>query len=202
MRILRLAAALLAVALPSAAAAQSPDSVFLRPGDMIHLAVWRQAEFTGDFRVTPEGTIEHPLLSEVSVVGVPRSVIRDRLRAVLLRYDRDPSFVFDFLYRVGVGGEVRVPNLYNLPPETTLAQAVAAAGGANEFGRLDQVHVLREGREIVVNLQNPDPSVAEMRIHSGDQLRVPRRLSVFRDWIAPVSAVLGAIAAGITVFRR
>jgi polysaccharide export outer membrane protein len=192
-----------ALAAPRAVAAQTPaDSLFLRPGDGIHLIVWRQPEFTGDFHVGPDGMIEHPLLNGVSVVGVPRSVVRDRIRAALAQYERDPSFVFDFLYRVAVGGEVRVPNLYTLPPETTLGQAVAAAGGASEFGRLDRVRLLRDGRLMVVNLQNPDPATAELRIHSGDQLTVPRRLSVFRDWIAPVSAVLGAIAAGITVLRH
>jgi polysaccharide export outer membrane protein len=199
----------LAGALPGRAAAQSPapaaapgDTAYLRPGDAIRLAVWRQPDFSGDFPVGPEGTIQHPLLNDVVVVGAPRSVIRDRLRQALSRYERDPSFVFDFLYRVSVAGEVRQPNLYPLPPETTIGQAIAAAGGATEAGRLDHVVLTRDGREMVLNLQSADPAVAELRVHSGDQIRVPRRASILRDYIAPFAAIVGALAASISVFRR
>ena len=191
--------ALLALVPAGRAAAQASDSVFLRPGDVIHLAVFRQPELSGDFAISPEGTIQHPLLTEVSVVGVPRSVIRERLRTAISRFERDPNFVFDFLYRVGVGGEVRLPNLYTLSPETTLGQAVAAAGGTTEFGRLDRVHVIRGGRELIVDLQRPDTGVSEMRIRSGDQIRVARRSNLLRDFLGPFAAIVGAAAAIATV---
>jgi polysaccharide export outer membrane protein len=194
-RLLLLAPLLTALAaLPTRARAQA-DSVFLRPGDLIHLVVFRQADFTGDFTVGPEGTIEHPLLSDVNVVGVPRSVIRERLRTALTRYVRDPDFVFDFLYRVSVGGEVRLPNLLNLSPQTTIAQAVAAAGGATEFGRMDRVRLFRDGREMVINLQSPDENISAMRIHSGDQIRVTRRGNLLRDVLGPFASIVGAVAA-------
>jgi protein involved in polysaccharide export with SLBB domain len=197
-RTLLLLLALLALA-PAGRAAAQADSVFLRPGDVIHLAVFRQPELSGDFAISPEGTIQHPLLADVSVVGVPRSAIRERLRAAISRFERDPNFIFDFLYRVGVGGEVRLPNLYTLSPETTLGQAVAAAGGTTEFGRLDRVHVIRGGREMIVNLQRPDSDVSEMRIRSGDQIRVGRRSNVVRDVVGPFAAVLSAVAAIVTL---
>ena len=194
-RFLLLLSALLAFAPAARGAAQAADSAFLRPGDLVRLSVFRQAEFSGDFPVGPTGTIQHPLLTDVSVVGVSRAVIRDRLREALARYVRDPSFVFDFLYRVTVTGEVRQPNLFNLSPETTLGQAVAAASGVTEYGRLDKVRLLRDGRELVVNLQSPDAAVAEMRVHSGDQIRVTRRANLLRDYLGPFAAIVAAAAA-------
>src|SRR5215218_5111163 len=151
-RLLLLLAVLLPLAHPSRGAAQAADSAYLRPGDLVRLAVFRQPDFSGDFPVSPEGTLQHPLLSGVRVVGVSRASIRERLREALAVYVRDPSFVFDFLYRVSITGEVRLPNLLNLSPETTLGQAVAAAGGVTEFGRLDRVRLVRDGHEMVVNL--------------------------------------------------
>lgn len=198
-RTLLLLLALLALVPAGRAAAQSADSVYLRPGDVIHVAVFRQPELSGDFPISPDGTIQHPLLADVNVVGVPRSTIRERLRAAISRYERDPNFVFGFLYRVGVGGEVRLPNLYTLSPETTLGQAVAAAGGPTEFGRLDRVHVLRGGSDVIVNLMRPDAAVSEMRIRSGDQIRVSRRSNVVRDFVGPFAAVLSAVAAIATL---
>jgi polysaccharide export outer membrane protein len=201
-RLLLLLAALLALAHPARGAAQAAaDSAFLRPGDMVRLVVFRQAELSGDFPVSAEGTLQHPLLAEVRVVGVSRTVIRERLREALSRYARDPSFVFDYLYRVGVTGEVRLPNLLALSPETTLGQAVATAGGANEFGRLDRVRLVRDGREMVLNLQSPDPAVAAMRVRSGDQIRVPRRTSLLRDVLGPFAAIVAAAAATASLIR-
>lgn len=196
----------LATALPSRAAAQTvaaaaADSSTLRPGDAIRIAVFRQPEFSGEFAIGPEGTIQHPLLADVSVVNVPRPVVRDRLRQALSRYERDPNFVFAYLYRIAVGGEVRLPNLYTLPPETTLGQAVAAAGGITEFGRLDRVHLIRDGQDLVVNLQRPDGASAAMHVHSGDQIRVTRRANVLRDVLGPLGAIVGAIAAVGTLTR-
>lgn len=188
------------LALPPRAAAQA-DSAYLRPGDVVHLVVFRQPEFTGDFAVSAEGTLEHPLLADVVVVGASRAVIRERLRTALARYDRDPSFVFELLYRVAVWGEVRAPNLLRLSPETTVVQAIAAAGGATEFARLDHVLVVRDGRETVVNLQSPGAEGAAMAIRSGDQIRVPRRGNVIRDVLGPFASIVGALAAITAVVR-
>lgn len=187
----------LVLALCAAPAAAQDTTAAVRPSDAIRLAVWRQTEFTGEFPIAPDGTILHPLLSEVRVVGRTREQVREQIRQVLLRYENDPQFVFDYLYRVGVTGEVRLPNLYSLPPETTIGQAVAAAGGVAEYGRLDQVRLMRGGREILLDLRNPSPEVAEMRIRSGDQIRVPRRGASWRDYVGLAAGLVAAVASVI-----
>lgn len=197
MRRLLLLALLATCALPAGAAAQAADSAMLRPGDLIRLSVWRQPDFSGEFAVGPEGTVQHPLLADVVVAGVARPVVRERLARALARYERDPSFVFEFLYRVPVGGEVRAPNLYTLTPETTVSQAVAAAGGATELGRMDRVFVLRGASEVVLNLR--DPGQAATRVRSGDQIRVGRRSNVLRDNLGPAAAIIGAAAALVSI---
>lgn len=195
-----LAVVLAALAFPHRARAQAAEPTYLQPGDQIHLVVFRQPEFSGDFMVSAEGTIQHPLLADVSVVDASRSVIRERLRAALGRYDRDPAFVFDFLYRVAVWGEVRQPNLLRLPPQTTLAEAIAAAGGATENAALNRVVLRREGRETRVDLQGGGEG-AGMRIRSGDQIRVLRRTNVLRDVVGPFASMVGAVAAVAAVLR-
>jgi protein involved in polysaccharide export with SLBB domain len=191
---------LFALACAAPAAAQQDTTAAVRPADVVRLVVWRMPEFSGDFPVAADGTVLHPLLTEVRVVGRTRAEVRQQLREVLLRYENDPQFVFDYMYRIAVTGEVRLPNLYSLPPETTLAQAVAAAGGAAEFGRLDDVRLIRGGRETVIDLRNPSPEVAEMRIRSGDQIRLLRRGAGFRDYLgltASIVAAVGSVVAAI-----
>jgi protein involved in polysaccharide export with SLBB domain len=184
-------------------AAQEPPSI--RPGDVVRLAVWRLPEFSGDFTVAPDGTLLHPLLTEVRVVGRTRSEVQRDLREVLLRYENDPQLVFDYLYRVSVTGEVRLPGLYTLPPETTLGQALAAGGGATDLGRLDAVLLLRGGTETVLDLRNPSSEVAEMRIRSGDHLRVARRGAGVRDLLGLAASMVAAVAsvvAALAVLSR
>jgi protein involved in polysaccharide export with SLBB domain len=189
----RLALLLVLFAGSAPSAAQEPTSV--RPGDAVRLLVWRLDEFSGEFAVGPDGTLQHPLLTEVVVVGRTREEVRRQLREVLLRYENDPQLVFDFLYRVAVTGEVRLPGLYHLPPETTLRQALAAAGGVAEHGRLDAVLLLRGAAETVVDLRAPTPEVAEMRVRSGDQLLVVRRSAGWREYFGLGASLVAAMAS-------
>ena len=181
---------------PRAAAAQpSVDTTAsLSPGDRVQIAVWRLPELSGDFAVGSDGTITHPLYHAVRVVGVPLSAIEARLRTVLARLDANPQFVVQPLLRVSVAGEVVRPNVFMLPPETTVAQAVAQAGGATEQGRLDRVRLVRNGRVLVLDLTRPGEGRPELPIRSGDQLVVERRRSVFRDVVAPLGSVIAGIA--------
>jgi protein involved in polysaccharide export with SLBB domain len=191
---------LLALACAVPAAAQTDTTAAVRPADLVRLAVWRMPEFSGEFPVGQDGTIQHPLLTQVRVVGRPRAEVQRQLREVLLRYENDPQFVFDYLYRVAVTGEVRLPNLYSLPPETSIAQAIAAAGGLSEFGRINDVRLIRGGQEMVLDLRDPGSPVMEMRIRSGDQIRVLRRGSSFRDYLgltASIVAAVGSVVAAI-----
>jgi protein involved in polysaccharide export with SLBB domain len=191
---------LLALACAAPAAAQTDTTAAVRPADLVRLSVWRMPEFSGEFPVSPDGTIQHPLLTDVRVVGRPREEVRRQLREVLLRYENDPQFVFDYLYRVAVTGEVRLPNLYSLPPETSIPQAIAAAGGLSEFGRINDVRLVRGGQETVLDLRDPASPVMEMRVRSGDQIRVLRRGSSFRDYLgltASIVAAVGSVVAAI-----
>ena len=190
-------------AVPAAASAQAlipqasvADSASARiaPGDVLRITVWRKPEFSGDFPVAPDGSITHPLYRELKVAGLPFNAVEDVLRNFLSRFEANPSFVVSPLLRVFVGGEVRLPSVYTLPPRTTVAQAVAQAGGATERGRLDQVRVRRQDNVVVVDLTRPDGAVPP-EIHSGDQIIVGRSRSFLRDYLGPASSVIAALAA-------
>jgi polysaccharide export outer membrane protein len=130
----------------TSARAQDPSEITqMNPGDQVRITVWRKPEMSGDFTVGGNGTILHPLYREVSVIGVPLTTVEERLRTYLTRYETNPQFVIQPLVRIVVGGEVRSPNILSVPPETTIAQAVALGGGPTERGRLDRVNVIREG---------------------------------------------------------
>jgi polysaccharide biosynthesis/export protein len=199
------------VLLSDTAIAQSPaantEQVTLAPGDSVRVVVWRKPEMSGDFIVGPDGTITHPLYRAVRVGGVPFSTAETNVRTFLARFEQDPQFVLEPLVRVAVSGEVGRPQVFAVRPETSVADAVAQAGGPNQFGRRDRVRVLRKDlggrqREIFVNLLDPQGATGNIRVHSGDQIVVDRRRSLFRDVFLPALGVLGSAASIYLVIDR
>ena len=174
----------------------------LRPGDAIRISVWRKPEYSGEFTISYEGAITHPFYQQLRVTGMPVSDVRRLIADHLAKFEAQPLFVVEPLLRVTVGGEVNRPGLYTLTPETSVAQAVAAAGGVAELGRPDRVQLFREGRAMQVDLTKPEPGTAQMPIRSGDQIYVARRSAVFREYVLPVVSIAGAAAAIINVVLR
>lgn len=172
-----------------------PSQPTLRAGDALRVSVWRSPEMSGEFTIGVDGTVSHPLYRELNVAGKTMPQIETAFRTLLGRLNATPQFVIEPLVRVSVGGEVRSPNLYTVTPLTTLAQAVALAGGTTERGKLERVRVFRNGTELLVDLKRPEAGLAQQPVESGDQIFVDRRTSVFRDFIAPAGSIVAALAA-------
>jgi polysaccharide export outer membrane protein len=200
-----LTSVVVALTLSSPAVAQTTpgataEQVTLAPGDSVRIVVWRKPEMSGDFIVSPDGTITHPLYRTVRVGGVPFATAEVNVRNFLARFEQDPQFVVEPLVRVAISGEVGRPQVFALRPETSISEAVAQAGGPNQYGRRDRVRVLRKEpsgrqREFFVSLLDPEASSAMLKVHSGDQIVVDRRRSFFRDIFLPGLQVLGSAAS-------
>ena len=148
------------------------------------------------------GTIIHPLYREVQVTGVPLSTVEDRLRTFLARYEQSPQFVIQPLVRIVIAGEARTPNVYSVPPETTIAQAIALAGGPTERGLLSDVKVIRDRQEIKMDISRPDSDAGVLQIRSGDQIIIGRRGRSALDYVAPISGTIAAIAGIVGILIR
>lgn len=202
---LRVLAGLLPLALPTPLRAQStvPDMpAALAPGDIVRITVWRRPEFSGDYVVAPDSGITHPLMRDVKVAGVPFATVDQRLRAFLARFDANPAFVVSPLLRVFVGGEVRAPNVYNVPPGSTVTQLIALAGGPTERGNLERVMVTRAQQRETFDLTMANAPGATREVRSGDQVVVARRRNVLTEIIVPAASMIGAAAAILNIFLR
>lgn len=182
----------------AAQASSTADTVVLRPGDGIRLTVWRRPELSGDFAIASDGTIRHPLLRNVVAAGLPFDRVEQRLREYLRQFDTNPQLVAEPLFRVAVSGEVRQPNLFLLPPEATLTQAVAQAG-PTELARLDRIVLIRGSERRTISLVDPEDPWARAPVRSGDQLIVPRRRPFVETYLGPVAGVLSAVFNLVTL---
>jgi len=179
----------------------------LNPGDSVRIVVWRKPEFSGDFVVAPDGSITHPLYRAVRVGGVPFSAAEANVRRFLTGFEENPQFVMEPLIRVAVSGEVNRPSVFAIRPETTIGEALARAGGANQFGARNRVRVLRFGaagqqEQLTLNLISSSSTDWGVPVRSGDQIIVDRKKSFTRDILLPALGIFGSIASvGLLIDR-
>lgn len=181
---------------------QEPAPQGLRPGDQIRISVWKAPELSGDFTISSDGTILHPLYREVQVTGLTMPAVEERIRTFLQRYQTTPQFVVQGLVKIVVGGEVRAPNVYSVPPETTVAQAIATAGGPTERGSLQKVKVIRDRQEIRLDLTRFDSEATLIQIRSGDQVLLGRASTPAVTYITPIASGVAAVAAILSIVLR
>jgi polysaccharide biosynthesis/export protein len=188
---------------PDAPRSSDPDGAgLLRPGDAVRITVWRKPEISGEYLITSDGVIADPFYMDVAAAALPLPELVDRIRAHVARFETAPRVLVEPLYRIAISGEVRQPNLYSLPPSTTVEQAVLMAGGLTERARANRVLLVRDDRKIEVDLTRYAEGVAATPIRSADQIVVPRKVSVLRDYVAPASSIVAASFSIINVWLR
>ena len=161
----------------------------LRPGDLIRLRIWREADMSGDFPVNEEGVAVLPRIGRTRVVGEPPAQLEARLIREYERYLNHSSIEVRLLRRIQVLGAVRTPGLHPVDATMTVSDVLALAGGTTTQGDPDRIELVRGGTRISARL-SADTPIAASPIQSGDQIFVPER-----NWLSRNSAVF---AAGLT----
>jgi polysaccharide export outer membrane protein len=186
----------------ASARAQTTSPQGLGPGDQVRIIVYKGEEFSGLFTIAADGTIVHPLFREINVIGVPLSTVEDRIRTFLLKYQTNPQFVIEPLVRIIVGGEVRTPNVYSVPPQTTVAQAIALAGGPTDRASLSKVTIIRDRQEVRMDVTRADSDASVLQIRSGDQILIGRRSPPVTNLVGVVASSVAAVAAVLSILLR
>jgi polysaccharide export outer membrane protein len=194
-----------AVGAPRALTAQNPGSTAdggLQPGDVVQVTVWERPELSGEFTVAPDGSLNHPLYRQVRVTGIPVGQVEERVRSFLSQYEANPQMVVQPLYQVAISGPVMRPDIYNLPPGTTIAQAVTQAGGITETGKRDDVMLIRDARETELDLTEAE--AIQMPIQSGDQILVKTKGSAgaFVRVVVPLIHAVSVVANIVNIVTR
>ena len=117
-------------------------------GDTISVRVWNQEGLSTRARVRSDGKISLPFLNDVEAAGVTPNVLAKRLQARLKEFIVNPVVTISLEERkaaqVSVVGEVLRAGSYDLQPGAGVLQALAAAGGMNEFASRDRIFVIRQ----------------------------------------------------------
>ncbi len=196
---------LLSVALAGGALAQSPapepakaspGSGTLRPGDVVKLMIWREKDLSGELTVDENGVVVFPKLGPIRVTEVAPEALRDTLVTLYQRYLVNPSIEVTLLRRVTILGAVRKPGVYPVDPTTTIADALALAGGVAPEGRMNRLELRRGDQRIDIDV-HAGMRIADSPIQSGDQLYVPERTWLARN--VGVVTTLISVASSVAV---
>ena len=185
------------------AAAQLETGSWRKPiavGDVLLLQIWRE-DIQINQPVPPDGIIHFPRLGAIDVRGLTSDSLRARLVRDYGRTLRDTESRIQLAVhrKVRITGAVRDPNVYTLNPTMTLADAIAAAGGALPEGRRDRVELRRDGEVVQVLLLDEGAVLADSPVLSGDQLHVPERSFASRNLNVLVTGLTSIVAIAIAI---
>ncbi len=175
--------------------------VLLRPGDIVRLRIWREPDLSGEFQVDESGIVTFPKIGQLNVVHESPESLKEKLLASYGVYLRNPSVEVTMLRRINVLGAVQKPGLYPVDPTMTIADAVAAAGGATSMGDQHKIELVRDGVRISEHI-NSTTKIGETPLRSGDQIFVPERSFVVRNSGLVATAISVSASLIIALFLR
>lgn len=164
----------------------SPEEDALRPGDLFEVRVFGEDDLAGAYKVSPDGTINFPLIGSVKVEGLTASAVEREIQSRLADgYLRNPQ-VSVLIKEQGskkfsVLGQVRSPGTFPYSAETTIVDAIAKAGGFTALAKKNSVRVTRSADGKMQRIEVAVEDIGQGRapnfvLRPGDVVFVPERL--------------------------
>ena len=137
---------------------QTQDDYVIGPEDVLAINIWREPEISRTEPVRPDGKISLPLIGDLAASGLTPGKLRTIITEKLKLYMDDPE-VGVIVQEVKshsftIVGAVAKPGTYPLAKLVTVLDAIAQAGGLQEFAKARKIYVLR---------RMPDGSRATLR---------------------------------------
>ena len=135
----------------------------LGAGDLVEVRVFQEADLSGAYRLSPEGTVDYPLCGKVALAGKTSSGAADMLTQCLAHgYLRKPQVsVLIREYnskKIFVFGEVQKPGTFPYEENMSIVQAITLAGGFTKVASKNGTQVTRivDGQEQKVRIAVED----------------------------------------------
>ncbi len=132
---------------PATAAVALPADYVIGPDDVIDVLYWRNQDMSAEVTVRPDGKVTLPLLNDVQAAGLTPDQLRENLTVASAKFVEDPNVTIRVKTinsrKVFVTGMVAKPGPYPLTAPTTVMQALAMAGGVQEFADTKNIIVMR-----------------------------------------------------------
>jgi polysaccharide biosynthesis/export protein len=131
---------------PAGSASLAGPEYGIGPEDVLHIAVWKEADLSATLPVRPDGKISLPLLNDVQASGLTPEQLKDSVTEKLKKYIADPRVTVVVAAinskRIYLTGEVLHSGPMPMSPNMTVLQALSSAG-LNQFANTKRIYVLR-----------------------------------------------------------
>ncbi len=175
---------------PDASAEEDDSSVIYR-GDILVVDVFGEDDLNRETEVDKDGTVNLPLIGQVSVAGKTKIEVQKLIAELYGRdYLKSPVVTVDVKRQerarerrvVTVLGEVRNPGVFPVPPEGTLrlSEVISMAGGFTDIAAPRKIEVSRigpKGRTRVGRFSFAaitSGKIDDVELQPGDIVTVPR----------------------------
>jgi protein involved in polysaccharide export with SLBB domain len=168
---------------PTEVAPSRATSETLGIGDLMEVRVYQEADLSGAFKVSPEGSIDFPLCGRVSVLGMTSQHAADTITKCLKNgYLKSPQvtvLVREYTSKkVFVLGEISKPGTFPYEENMSIIQAVLLAGGFTKLSAKNGTSVTRlvNGQETRVKVPVADIEQGReknFQLQPGDIIFVP-----------------------------
>lgn len=169
----------------AAPVAAQGDGYGLNPGDVLQISVWREPDLLREVLVRPDGKINFPLAGDIVAAGRTPEEVQDAIVQRLEEYIPE-AVVTVALIQIGgnkvyVLGKVLRPGEFTIGNRIDVMQALAMAGGLNQFAAGNRIRVLRrgpDGRQRAIpfrysDVEDGDNLSSNIMLESGDVVVVP-----------------------------
>jgi polysaccharide export outer membrane protein len=123
------------------------DDYLIGTSDVLEINVWQEKELTESVPVRSDGKISMPLIGEVQASGRTHTQLKEEITAKLRSYLTAPDVTVVVLQmnsrKFNVLGRVAKPGSYSLSATTTVLDAIAEAGGFQDFAKVKKIYILR-----------------------------------------------------------
>ena len=156
----------------------------IQPNDILEVFVWKEPDLTRKILVRPDGRVSFPLVQDMQAAGISPGELKERIEKKLKEYIDSPNvtIIVEAIksYNVFVTGKVQKPGSILAEKPITVLQALAMAGGFQEYAKTSEMTVIRNnGAENtafkfdygeVMKGKNPNQNIL---LRSGDVVVVP-----------------------------
>ncbi len=167
-------------------------------GDRVIVQLLGDSVLSDTFTVASGLVLPLPPIGDLSLMGVLRSELKERVQTHLARFYRNPSVETVALVRVGILGQVGAPGYYFVPSDVLLADVLMRAGGLTRGADVHRTVIRRSGDELF-RAKEVDAAIRLGRtvdqtgIRAGDEIVVGEIKR--RNWSTVVQS--GVLLAGL-----
>jgi polysaccharide export outer membrane protein len=160
--------------------AVDPKTFSIGAEDVLYIQVWREADFSRQVIVRPDGKITMPLIGELQAEGLTPDQLTAKMTDLLTKFLNNPQVSITVIgvnsKKYYITGEVQRPGAFPLAVPTHILEAISNAGGFREFANEKKIVILRKGQRLKFNYKEVikgKKTEQNILLENGDYIIVP-----------------------------